>query len=164
MASFGVAKRAICESILHKNHIFHQFANVFSLESFPLYMYILCIVKKKSWFLAHLILPQTQLTNWRVAFVLDCNGCINSKVSHLKKLLHSVCNLEQHAIKLVARVLWSPGYATCCESFMADRIGLDHTTLHYLAVWRIIFECRDGPTKNDGHIKSAQMTHSKCLP
>ena len=27
-------KRAICESFLHKNHIFYQFAKVFSLESF----------------------------------------------------------------------------------------------------------------------------------
>ena len=30
-------KQAICESFLHENHIFHQFAKVFSLESFPLY-------------------------------------------------------------------------------------------------------------------------------
>ena len=30
-------KQAICESFLRENHIFHQFAKVFSLESFPLY-------------------------------------------------------------------------------------------------------------------------------
>ena len=29
-------KRAICESFLHENRIFHQFAKVFSLRSFPL--------------------------------------------------------------------------------------------------------------------------------
>ena len=33
----GLQKRAICESFLRKNHIFHQFVKVFSLESFPLY-------------------------------------------------------------------------------------------------------------------------------
>ena len=33
-------KRAICESFIHENHIFHQFAKVFSLESFPLDQYI----------------------------------------------------------------------------------------------------------------------------
>jgi len=31
-------KRAIRESFLHENRIFHQFAKVFSLESFPLYV------------------------------------------------------------------------------------------------------------------------------
>ena len=30
-------KRAICESFLRENLIFHQFTKVFSLESFPLY-------------------------------------------------------------------------------------------------------------------------------
>ena len=30
-------KRAIRESFLHENHIFHQFTKLFSLESFPLY-------------------------------------------------------------------------------------------------------------------------------
>ena len=30
-------KRAICEICLRENHIFHQFAKAFSLESFPLY-------------------------------------------------------------------------------------------------------------------------------
>ena len=30
--------------------------------------------------------------------------------------------------------------------------------------WRILYAiCRDDPEKNGGHIKSAQMTHSKCL-
>ena len=33
----GLQKRAICESFLRKNHIFHQFMKVFSLKSFPLY-------------------------------------------------------------------------------------------------------------------------------
>ena len=33
----GLQKRAICESFLHENHIFHQSAKVFSLKSFPLY-------------------------------------------------------------------------------------------------------------------------------
>ena len=37
VASFGAAKRAIRESFLRKNRFFHQFAKVFSLESFPLY-------------------------------------------------------------------------------------------------------------------------------
>jgi len=37
VASFGAAKVTIHESFLRKNRIFHQFAKVFSLKSFPLY-------------------------------------------------------------------------------------------------------------------------------
>ena len=36
MASLVQQKRAICESFFRESHIFHQFAKVFSLESFPL--------------------------------------------------------------------------------------------------------------------------------
>ena len=35
--SLAQHKQAICESFLHVNRIFHQFAKVFSLKSFPLY-------------------------------------------------------------------------------------------------------------------------------
>ena len=37
VAPLALQKRATCESFLHENRIFHQFAKVFSLESFPLY-------------------------------------------------------------------------------------------------------------------------------
>ena len=37
VAPLVLQKRAIHESFLRENRIFHQFAKVFSLESFPLY-------------------------------------------------------------------------------------------------------------------------------
>ena len=37
VVSFGAAQQAFRESFLHENCLFHQFAKVFSLESFPLY-------------------------------------------------------------------------------------------------------------------------------
>ena len=43
-------KRAICESFLHENRIFCQFAKVFSLESFPLYS----ITRRSLRFLVHI--------------------------------------------------------------------------------------------------------------
>ena len=37
LAPLALQKRAICESFLRENRVFHQFAKVFSLESFPLF-------------------------------------------------------------------------------------------------------------------------------
>ena len=41
MVSFGTAKASNLRKFSQRNHIFHQFAKVFSLESFPLYDIIL---------------------------------------------------------------------------------------------------------------------------
>ena len=37
MAFFGAAKASNSQKFIHENCIFHQFAKIFSLESFPLY-------------------------------------------------------------------------------------------------------------------------------